>query len=109
MVRIETGLCVIRFHHYVACLRPRNVVEYLTTGALVHGQATGVVALCIVAKRYVLSKKCLKERIGNQGQRVDFLGRRRRPISTSGFAYMATETAVFAVRSAKPCFSWDTC
>jgi len=36
-----------------------------------------------------------------------FLGRRR--TSTSGFAYMATETAVFAVRSAKPCFSWDTC
>jgi len=35
------------------------------------------------------------------------LGRRR--ISTSSFAYMATETAVFAVRSAKPCFSWDTC
>jgi len=35
------------------------------------------------------------------------LGRRR--ISTSGFAYMATETAVFAVRSAKLCFSWDTC
>ena len=26
-------------------------------------------------------------------------------ISTSGFAYMATETAVFAVRSAKPCFA----
>ena len=41
---------------------------------------------CIVAKRYVLAKKCLKEQIGNQGQRVDFLGRRR--ISTSGFAYM---------------------
>jgi len=35
------------------------------------------------------------------------LGRRR--ISTSGFAYMATKTAVFAVRSAKPCFSWDSC
>ena len=52
---------------------------------------------CIVAKRYVLAKKRLKERIGNQGQRVDFLGRRR--ISTSGFAYMATETAVFAVRT----------
>ena len=45
--------------------------------------------------------------IGNQGQRVDFLGRHR--ISTSGFAYMVTETAVFAVRSAKPCFSWDSC
>jgi len=29
------------------------------------------------------------------GQRVDFLGRRR--ISTSGFAYTATETAVFAL------------
>jgi len=29
----------------------------------------------------------------------------RRHISTSGFAYMATETAVFAVRSAKPCFA----
>jgi len=36
-----------------------------------------------------------------------FVGRRR--ISTSGFVYMATETAVFAVRSAKPCFSWDSC
>jgi len=35
------------------------------------------------------------------------LGRRR--ISTSGFAYMAAETAVFAVRSAKPCFSWASC
>jgi len=35
------------------------------------------------------------------------LGRHR--ISTSGFAYMATETAVFAVRSAKPCFSWASC
>jgi len=36
-----------------------------------------------------------KERIGNQGQRVDFLGLRR--ISTSGFAYTATETAIFAL------------
>jgi len=33
----------------------------------------------------------------------------RRRISTSGFAYMATETAVFAIRSAKPCFSWASC
>ena len=65
------------------------------------------VTFCIVAKRCVLAKKCLKERIGNQGLRVDFLGRRR--ISTSGFAYMATETAVFAVRSDKPCFSWASC
>jgi len=48
-----------------------------------------------VAKRYVLAKNCLKERIGNQGQRVDFLGRRH--ISTSGFAYTATEMAVFAL------------
>ena len=55
----------------------------------------------------IIPENCLKERIGNQGQRVRFLGRRR--ISTSGFAYMATETAVFAVRSAKPCLSWDTC
>ena len=45
-----------------------------------------------MAKRYVLAKNCLKER---QGQRVDFLGRRR--ISTSGFAYTATATAVFAL------------
>ena len=43
---------------------------------------------------HILAKNCLKERIGNQGQRVDFLGRRR--ISTSCFAYTATETAVFA-------------
>jgi len=42
------------------------------------------VTFCIVAKRYVLAKDCLKERKGNQGQKVDFLGRRH--ISTSGFA-----------------------
>ena len=54
-----------------------------------------LVALCIVVKRYVLAKNCLKERIGNQGQRVDYLGRRH--ISTSGFAYTATEMAVFAL------------
>jgi len=33
--------------------------------------------------------------MGNQGQKVDFLGRHL--ISTSGFAAMATETAVFAL------------
>ena len=37
----------------------------------------------------------LKERMGNQGQKVDFLGRRH--ISTSGFASTATEPAVFAL------------
>ena len=52
-------------------------------------------SLCIVAKRYVLAKNCLKEWIGNQGQKVDFLGRRH--ISTSSFAATATETAVFAL------------
>jgi len=40
------------------------------------------VTFCIVAKRYVLAKKCLKEWI-KKGQIVDFLGRRH--ISTSGF------------------------
>jgi len=54
-----------------------------------------LVALCIVAKRYVLAKNCLKEQIGNQFQRVDFWG--GRCISTSGFAYTATKTAVFAL------------
>jgi len=29
---------------------------------------------CIVAKRYTLAKNCLKEWIGNQGQKVDFFG-----------------------------------
>jgi len=53
------------------------------------------VTFCIVAKRCVLAKKCLKEWIENQGQRIDFLGRRH--ISTSGFAATATETAVFAL------------
>jgi len=28
------------------------------------------VTFCIVAKRYVLSKNCLKEWIGNRGQKV---------------------------------------
>jgi len=53
------------------------------------------VTFCIAAKRYVLAENCLKEQIGNQGQKVDFLGRRH--ISTSGFASTATETAVFAL------------
>ena len=52
------------------------------------------VTFCIVAKWYILAKNCLKW-IGNQGQKVDFLGRRH--ISTSGFASTATETAVFAL------------
>ena len=53
------------------------------------------VTFCIVAKRYVLAKNCLKERIGNQGQKVDFLGRCH--ISTSGFASTACKTAAFAL------------
>jgi len=53
------------------------------------------VTFCIVAKWYVLTKDCLTERIGNQGQKVDCLDRRH--ISTSGFASTATETAVFAL------------
>ena len=53
------------------------------------------VMFSIAAKRYVLAKNCMKERIGNQDQKVDFLGRRH--ISTSGFAFMATETTVFAL------------
>ena len=52
------------------------------------------VTFCIVAKRYVLAKKCLKECIGNQGQKVDFLGRHH--ISTSGFGSTATNMAIFA-------------
>jgi len=46
------------------------------------------VTFCIVAKRYISAKNCPKERIGNQGRKVDFLGRRH--ISTSGFVYTAT-------------------
>ena len=53
------------------------------------------VTFCIVVKRHVLAKNCLKKWIGNQGQKVDFWGRRH--ISTSGFAATATETAVFAL------------
>jgi len=43
----------------------------------------------------ILAKNCLKKRIENKGQKVDFLGGRH--ISTSGFASTATETAVFAL------------
>ena len=50
---------------------------------------------CIVAKWYVLAKNCLKERIGNQGQKVYFLGRHH--ISTSVFASTATEMVVFCL------------
>jgi len=49
-----------------------------------------------VAKRYVLAKNCLKERIGNQGQKVDFFGRRH--ISPSGFAGNAPRWPFFALR-----------
>jgi len=42
-----------------------------------------------------LAKNCLKEWIGNQGEKVHIWGRRH--ISTSGFAATATATAVFAL------------
>jgi len=44
---------------------------------------------------YDLTKICLKEQIGNQVKKLIFLGRRH--ISISGFASMATKTAVFAL------------
>jgi len=58
---------------------------------------------CVVCRlwRFVLwqngtlAKNYLKEWIGNQGQKVYFGGRRH--ISASGFASMATETAVIAL------------
>jgi len=53
------------------------------------------VTFCIVAKRYVLANNCLKELIGNQGQKVDFVGRCH--ISASSYASTATDTAVFAL------------
>ena len=59
------------------------------------------VTFCIVAKRCVLVKKCLKE--WNQGQKVHFLGRRH--ISTSGFGSTATEMAVFGLFLAE---FWNT-
>ena len=57
-----------------------------------------VVMFCIVAigkMVYILAKNCLKEQIGNQDQKLIFLGRRH--ISTSGFAWMVTKMAVFAL------------
>ena len=53
------------------------------------------VTFCIVAKRYVLAKNCLKERIGNQGQKVHFFGRCH--ISTSGFAGTPPRWPFFAL------------
>ena len=73
----------------------RSSLWYTVSSVCLSSSVRLSVTFRIVAKRYVLAKKCLKERIGNQGQRVDFLGRRR--ISTSGFAATATETAVFAL------------
>jgi len=56
---------------------------------------------CIVAKRYVLAKNCLKKWIGYQGQKVDFGGRRH--VSASGNASTVSETAIlpFFVRTAR--------
>ena len=65
-----------------------NPVNFLADRTI--GRAFGTVCrlssvtFCIMAKRYVLAKNCVKERIGNQGQKVDFLGRRH--ISTFDFA-----------------------
>jgi len=53
------------------------------------------VTVCIMEKRYVLAKNCLKEWIENQGQKVDFWGWCH--ISTSGFASVAAEMVVFAL------------
>jgi len=51
-----TVLSVVPLAHCVVCL-------------------SSSVTFCIVAKWYVLAKNFLKERIGNQGQKVDFGGR----------------------------------
>jgi len=51
--------------------------------------------VCLSVSFSIVARNCLKERIGNQGKKVDFLGRRH--ISTSGFASTVTETAVFAL------------
>ena len=48
-----------------------------------------------MAKRYILTKNCLTEQIGNQRQKVYFLGSRY--ISTSSFTSTAIVTAVFAL------------
>ena len=50
----------------------------LSVVSLVHCVICRLSSVCDVlycGKTYVLAKKCLKEWIGNQGQKVDFLGR----------------------------------
>ena len=79
------------FHHKTACviflcftfLADRTIGRAFGTLCRLSVVCLLSVTFCIVAKRYVLAKNCLEERIGNQGQKVDFLGRRH--ISTFGF------------------------
>ena len=78
-------------HFWPTVLSVEPMVQYVVCLSVCRLSMT----FCIVAKRYVLAKNCLKEWIGNQGQKVDFLGRCH--ISTSGFTATATKTAVFAL------------
>jgi len=68
----------------IACLQvilpQRSLADHTighTFGTLCHLSSVYLslsVTFCIVAKRYILAKNCLKERIRNQGQKVYFFG-----------------------------------
>jgi len=102
----STNMIVINWHLTCVCLLMSQWYYDSIFGQPYYRSAFGTmcrlssvclssVTFCIVPKRYVLAKKCLKEWIGNQRQKVDFLVRHH--ISTSGYAATATETAVFAL------------
>jgi len=72
----EVGQCMI-FSLPLVFLADRTIGRAFGTLCRLSSSVT----FFIVAKWYVQAKKCLKEWIGNQGQKVHFLGRRH--ISTS--------------------------
>jgi len=71
-------ICVFVF--YFVSLADRTIGRAFGTLCRLSVCRLSSVTVCIVAKRYILAKNCMKERIGNQGQK-EFWGRRH--ISTS--------------------------
>ena len=76
----QTWHCAVQSHRHADCAKSDFWPTVLSVAPLAHcvvclsSVCLSSVTFCIVAKRYVLAKNCLKERIGNQGQKVCFFG-----------------------------------
>jgi len=96
-----TLICLIEMKVKESTLEPKaNTVQHAVTTSgiyLCFGKYSELI-FCFLTDRTIgraFGTLCRLMSVGNQGQKVEFLGRRH--ISTSGFVTTATEAAVFAL------------